>query len=91
MNLVRTLIDSQSGAVVGQVAGKFGLPQSQAKGVVEALVSALARGVQRNASSSDGIGALLGALSGGGHQRYVDQPDVLGQASTVTVPWPTIS
>lgn len=83
MNLLQMLVESRSGGVVDEVAGKFGLSQSQAKSVVENLVPVLARGVQNNASGGDGLAALLGALSGGGHARYLDDPASLGKAGAV--------
>ena len=44
---------------------------------------ALAAGFQNNASSPQGLEGLLGALSGGQHQRYVDDVGTLEQADTV--------
>lgn len=42
----------------------------------------MARGLSNNASSQDGLGALLGAVSKGGHQRYIDSPtNIADQAS----------
>jgi hypothetical protein len=46
--------------------------------------AALAAGFQRNMSSPQGLEGLLGALSGGAHQRYVDDPSTLGEAVTTS-------
>ena len=44
----------------------------------------MTRGLQRNAGSSEGLEGLIGALGSGGHERYVDSPDLLGSDETRT-------
>ena len=81
MNLLEVLLSSQNNAAVEQIGGKFGLDNNQMTGVLRQVVPALARGVQRNAGQADGLGSLLGALTGGNHQRYLDKPaDLAGGA-----------
>jgi hypothetical protein len=43
----------------------------------------MARGLQRNAGSGDGLGALVGALAGGRHQRYLENPAAATASSGV--------
>jgi hypothetical protein len=46
-------------------------------------VPALSAGLRQNLQTPDGLSGLVGALAGGGHQRYLDDPGVLGDAETV--------
>jgi hypothetical protein len=43
----------------------------------------LTRGVQNNVKKEGGLEGLLGALTSGKHTQYVEQPEMLGQQSTV--------
>jgi hypothetical protein len=57
--------------------------QEQALSAVSNLLPALGQGLARNASSPGGLEGLLGALAGGGHSRYVEDPSTLSQDETV--------
>ena len=83
MDMIEALLGSQGNTAVRQLGQQFGLSESQASSALGALMPALAAGFQRNASDASGLEALIGALSGGGHQRYVDDVQVLGRAETV--------
>ena len=83
MNMIEDLLGAQGNTVVQQLGQQFGLSESQASSALGALLPALAAGFQRNASSASGIEALIGALSGGGHQKYLDDVQVLGRPETV--------
>jgi hypothetical protein len=47
------------------------------------LTPAVTRGIQRQAGSQDGLGALLEMLQSGGHQQNLGNPAAYGQASTI--------
>jgi hypothetical protein len=83
MNLLETILNSQNGDAVRQLAQNFGLDQDQAASAISNLVPALSSGLMRNMSTADGLSGLLGALSGGQHQRYMDDLSTLGQPETV--------
>jgi hypothetical protein len=83
MNLVETILNQQNGAAVRQIESQFGLEPEQTKSALAALVPALAVGLQRNAQSAGGLQELLGALSGGGHSRYVEDPTTLERPETI--------
>jgi hypothetical protein len=83
MSLLDTILSANNGAAIGQIAKQLGLPDEVAKQAAGALTPALARGLQRNASKPGGLDSLLGALSGGNHQQYVDQPEKLTSADTI--------
>lgn len=77
MNLLEMLLDSQSAPAMEQLGKGFGLSDGDTRNVLSELVPALSRGMQNNLSRSGGLESLLGALSKGNHQRYIDQPDKL--------------
>ena len=83
MSLLKTILESQGGAVAGQLAKQFGLDANQASSVLGQLVPALSAGVKKNTAQQSGLEGLIGALSKGNHQRYLDDPSNIGQQATV--------
>jgi hypothetical protein len=83
MDILDLIRSAQSGGAVQQLGQQFGLDESQVTSALSALVPALSAGFQNNASSSQGLESLLGALGGGQHQRYVDDIGALAQADTI--------
>lgn len=82
MDLLSMLLNQGEGGALRQLAGNFGLNEEQAASAVTNLLPALGQGLARNASTSGGIEALMGALSSGGHQRYLEDPSTLGHEDT---------
>lgn len=66
-----------------QISRQFGLDPSQTQSALDALLPAVAAGVQRNAATPQGLEGLLGALASGRHQGYVDDPGVLAQPQAI--------
>jgi hypothetical protein len=83
MNAIDALLGNQAGGAVEQLGQQFGLNDAQTSAALGALLPAVASGFQRNASSHDGLDALLGALGSGQHGRYVDDLGSLGRPGTV--------
>ena len=83
MNLLNILMDPQNSPAIGQMAKNFGLSESAVRNAITEMAPALMRGMQHNADSQQGLEQLMGALSKGDHQRYVDQPETLGEGSTL--------
>ena len=83
MNILESVLNAAGGGGVSQIAKTLGVGESQAQGAIGQLLPALARGLSKNASTQDGLGGLLGALGRGNHQRYLDQPNMLGSAESV--------
>lgn len=83
MNILETILSAQGGAGVRQMADRFQLDQGQAQSAIEALLPMLAGAVSRNAQQPGGLEGLLGALSDGHHQRYLDDPATIQDESTV--------
>jgi hypothetical protein len=75
MNILDVILKTQDGAALQQLSSQFGLPPEQTQSALSALVPALAAGLQQNMASE-------GGLAGGGHQRYLDDPSSLADASS---------
>lgn len=80
MGILDSITGASSGGAVQQIATQFGLPPEQASAAIEALMPAVASGLKRNADTNEA--QLTGALAGGGHERYLDQPETLTSAET---------
>ena len=83
MDLLNMLLNQGGGQAVRQLARNFGLDESQAASALSNLVPALGQGLARNASTQGGLESLLGALSGGQHQRYLEDPSILNQEDSI--------
>lgn len=78
MNLLDSILSANGGGAVQQLARQFGLSEDQASSAVANLVPALAGGFQKNISQG-GLDDLLGALTKGQHERYLEDPSILGR------------
>ena len=81
MNLTDLLSAAGGNSSLGELAGNLGIGGSQAADLVSALGPALTRGLQKNSASDDGLAGLKTALAKGNHQRYIDDPSLMRQAS----------
>ena len=79
MNLEDLLRNPQ---ILDQLGRAAGVSSREAQTGLEALLPAVTRGMQRNARGSSGLESLIKALGSGAHDRYVEQPDRLGDART---------
>ncbi|MEM9171816.1 MAG: DUF937 domain-containing protein [Pseudomonadota bacterium] len=83
MSILDSILKSQGGALVKQMAGSLGVSEGQAGAAVTQLLPALTQGMKRNVEKPQGLEALMGALQRGGHQQYVDNPAKLADLSTI--------
>jgi len=83
MNILEAILSAQGGAPVRQMGARVGVDEGQAQSALEALLPMLAGAVNRNATQPGGLEALLGALSDGHHQRYLDDPSSLTDVAAV--------
>ena len=83
MNLLETILSAQGGGAVRGLAQKFGVQEDQATAALQQLLPALSSGLKRNTASSSGLEGLLGALTKGNHQQYLDDPSRLSRPETV--------
>ncbi len=83
MDLLNLVLTASGGGPLRELAQNFGLSEQQATSAVSALVPALGKGLARNTATPDGLQSLVAALSSNQHQRYLEQPELLGQQETV--------
>lgn len=81
MNILETILNAQNGGAVQQLGQQLGVGPDQAGAMLSALAPALAGGLQKNLQSPGGLDAPMGALSGGGHAQYLDNPATLEAAT----------
>ncbi len=82
MNLLDMLVSAGGNAAVGQLGSRFGLDENQTMAALQHLVPALGNGLQKNLAADGGLDSLLGALSGGNHSQYIDNPELLNNEET---------
>ena len=83
MNLLEMLNGANGGQSVAALAQQFGISEEQVQSVMGQLVPALASGAQNNIAQEGGLEGMLGALMGGNHSQYVDDPSTLAGAGAV--------
>lgn len=83
MNLLDMILGSNGGENVRVASRRAGIDDNQAKGALEAMLPALLSGLKKNTSAAGGVDSLLGALTRGGHDRYLDDPRQLDDDATV--------
>ncbi|MEZ5500666.1 MAG: DUF937 domain-containing protein [Steroidobacteraceae bacterium] len=83
MNLIESVLAAGGGSLVSQMARQFGTQPGQTQDAIAQITQVLGQGLARNSQSSGGLEALLGALAGGNHQRYLDDLSSLGSAAGI--------
>jgi hypothetical protein len=83
MDLLNMILNAGGGNAVRSLAQSNGLEESQVSSAITSLLPALGQGLARNAASPGGLESLLGALSSGGHERYIDSAESLGDQGTI--------
>jgi hypothetical protein len=83
MNPLNILLDSQTSPAINQLAKNFGLSDEAARAAIARMAPALTRGMQRGIGTPQGLEALSKALTGGSHQRYIDEPGSLAEETTL--------
>lgn len=83
MNILDSIISADNGATVRRLGAQFGLDESQTASALAVLVPALSAGLRNNVQTQEGLSGLVAALSSGDHQRYIDNPSLLGNAGAV--------
>ena len=83
MNLLEMLMDSQNSATVQKAGSTLGMNPQQSQSAIAALLPAISSALKQNTNSPQGLAGLLGALQGGNHDQYLDNPQVLARPETV--------
>lgn len=72
MGLLQTILEAQNGAVVKQLSSNTGLDANNTVAVLAKLLGGLNQGIQTNTAKPGGLEALMSAIQGGSHQRYLE-------------------
>ena len=84
LNSIMDLLSApQAAGAREQLSQQLGLSDKQTGQAISALLPALAAGLASNAQKPGGIDALLGALTNGGHDRYLAQPQALAKPESI--------
>ncbi|MEO1101491.1 MAG: DUF937 domain-containing protein, partial [Pseudomonadota bacterium] len=83
LNLMDMIAAASGGQAKHQLGQQLGLNEDQTASALKALLPALAAGLQANTQKPGGVEALLGALANGNHERYLEEPDRIGQQDTI--------
>jgi len=81
-NILEAILANDNQPALTQMQKTFDLSEDQTRAAVKELIPALSRGLQKNTQDAQGMDALLEALRTGEHEKYMEKPDLLGQAST---------
>ncbi len=76
------LKDAGADAGIGAISKQIGISSGDAGKLVQALSPALTRGLQRQSDSDSGLSGFRKALESGGHQRYLESPELLSKDET---------
>ena len=82
MNIMDLLKDAGADAGIGAMSKQIGLSSGDAGKLIAALSPALTRGLQRQSGDDGDLSALRRALETGGHQRYVQEPELMAKEET---------
>jgi hypothetical protein len=82
MDLMDLLKATGGGDSIAQLAKAVGLGSSDTSNLVKTLAPALMRGMQKNTADDNGLAGLRRALESGGHERYLDKPELLASEET---------
>jgi hypothetical protein len=82
MDILGTIMGAAGGGAARQLGQQFGLDEDQVQSALGALLPALAGAVNQNTQTEDGLSGLLGALSRGNHQQYLEDPSLLEAPET---------
>ena len=77
MDLLQTVLNARDGNAVAELGRNFGLDQGQSAAAVGQLLPALAAGLSHNTAQPGGLEGLIAALSGGAHERYLEDPSAV--------------
>lgn len=73
--LMEMMMQAGGGQSLDQFAKQFAISREQTEKAMEALMPAFSEGLKRNAADPAGFAKFMGALYGGQHAGFFDQPD----------------
>ena len=83
MNLMQMLLDGDGQRSTMEAGQQVGLDPQQTKMAMGALLPALSGALTRQAADPNQLQDLMGALQKGNHDRYLENPQTMGQPETM--------
>lgn len=83
-NLLQSILEANGGQAVEQMAARFGLDRGQTEQAMKEMLPALSTGMKRQASDGNGLRALAAAVERDGHDRYLDNPELIRDEQAAT-------
>ncbi len=77
MNIVEMIARSHNGHGLDMLGQQFGLTREQTLQAIAELAPVVASGVRQNTRQDEGVVSLLQALSGGHHERYLEDDSAI--------------
>jgi len=71
MSIIDMVLSGQNGALVKEIANKFGIDATQAESAVSQLLPALSQGLKQNVAG-DKLSSIMGLIQNGGLQNLLD-------------------
>ena len=81
MNIMDLLNSKENNSAIAQIARQFGISEAEARKAMGALSPSVARGLQQRTREEIGMNDLIDALGVGKHERYIEEPELLGRES----------
>jgi hypothetical protein len=82
VDLMDLLKEAGADTGLGAISRQLGLSSGDTGKLLKALSPAVTHGLQRQTESNDGLSTFEKALKKGGHQRYLEDPELLAQEAT---------
>jgi hypothetical protein len=82
MDLAELLSKAGGGNSVSKLASSLGIGTDDAAGLIGALSPSIVSGLQKQVTGKNGLDKLRGALTGGSHAKYIDQPELMESEET---------
>lgn len=83
MNLLDLIMNESNGQVVGQLAKRAGVSESEIGNILDQVVPAVSRGMKAKMTDENGLSSILDILKSKKPERYVEQPEVLASDNRV--------
>ncbi|PHS71587.1 MAG: hypothetical protein COB23_01035 [Methylophaga sp.] len=83
MDILGMILSASKGDALSKLANQYNISTDQTSAVLSQLMPELTNRVEGNVQQENGLNSLLAALSKGNHQRYMDEPDLLTENSSL--------
>lgn len=83
MNLLDLIMNDSGDQVVGQLAKRAGVPETEISNILAQAVPAVSRGMKSKMSDENGLSSIMDILKDKQPERYVEKPEELATDNSV--------